>query len=130
MRGNPSWEWRSGERGFLTLIGLLLVIVIIGILFAMYAGGLGGGGSPATGGGAATTLGGAKNRASDTVCRNNLSQLRAAISIYAGTAGSNPSSLDSVQPGVSLTCPLGGEPYQYDPLSGKVKCVHPGHGNY
>jgi type II secretory pathway pseudopilin PulG len=129
MNWNLRSAWRSSERGFLTLIGLLIVIVIIGILFAMYAGGPSGAPSSATGG-AATTLGGAKGRAGDTVCRNNLSQLRAAIGVYSGTTGANPPSLEGLQAGVSLNCPRGGEPYEYDPNSGKVWCVHPGHESF
>jgi len=121
-------DWRSAERGFLTLIGMLIVIVIIGILFAMYAGGPGPG--PSGSGGAATTLGGAKERANAVLCRNNLSQLRAAVAVYVSNAGPNPSSLQELQAGVSLTCPVGGEPYQYDPGSGRVRCVHPGHEGF
>ena len=103
----------------------------IGIMFAMYFGG-GGAQNPAGpgGGSPATTLGGAKQRAGDTVCRNNLSQLRAAISIQAGTTGVNPPSLDGLQAGVSSSCPVGGEPYEYDSATGKVTCVHPGHEGY
>jgi hypothetical protein len=127
----PWWAWRSSERGQLTLIGLLLVIVILGILFAiMYGGGGGGGISPAGGGRAVTTLGGAKRRAQDAVCRNNLSQVRYAISVYQSTGGGNPPSLESLRVGVPLACPVAGEPYQYDASSGTVRCVHPGHEAY
>jgi hypothetical protein len=127
---NPLSAWRRSERGSFTLIGLLVVIVIIGIMFAMYFGGGGGGPAGPGGGSPATTLGGAKQRAGDTVCRNNLSQLRAAIGIAAGTSGENPRSLDGLQAGVSVSCPVGDEPYEYDPATGKVKCVHPGHEEY
>ena len=121
-------DWREAEGGYFTLIGLLLVIVIIGILFAMYGGGFGGGGS--AGGGAASTLGGAKGRAQDVLCQNNLQQLRYAISIYQSSAGTAPPSLESLESHVSLTCPEGDEGYQYDPRSGQVRCVHPGHGDF
>jgi type II secretory pathway pseudopilin PulG len=127
----PWSGWRSAEDGQLTLIGLLLVIVIIGILFAiMYGGGGGGGTSPGGGGSPTTTLGGAKRRAQDAVCRNNLSQLRSAISIYQSNGGGNPPSLESLQLQLPLVCPVGGEPYQYDPNSGRASCVHPGHETY
>lgn len=130
MKRSRQSDWRRAERGFFTLIGLLIVIVIIGILFSLYAGGPGPGRSSPSAGGATTILGGAAERAKDVLCRNNLSQLRAAISTYAATAGTNPSSLQELQAGVSLTCPVGGEPYQYDPRFGRVRCVHPGHEGF
>ncbi|MDH4179594.1 MAG: hypothetical protein OEV33_03715, partial [Armatimonadota bacterium] len=79
---------------------------------------------------AATVIGGTKDRAQDVVCRNNLAQLRAAIGIQAGTSGVNPPSLDSLHAGVDLACPGGDEPYEYDPATGRVSCVHPGHGSF
>jgi len=27
-------------------------------------------------------------------------------------------------------CPIGKEPYEYDPATGKVHCPHPGHEKY
>jgi len=119
----------SSQRGFFTLIGLLAALVIIGILFALYGlpGGLGGSSS---GGNAVSVAGGAKQRAEDVVCRNNLSQIRAAISIYSSTNGGYPPSLDALQLGVPMSCPEGGEPYDYDPATGQVHCVHPGHGGF
>ncbi len=130
MKTSRLSDWRKAEQGFFTLIALLIVMVIIGILFAMYAGGPGPGPSSQSGGSAISTLGGAKERANAVLCRNNLSQLRAAVAAYAANAGGSPSSLQELQAGVSLTCPVGGEPYQYDPASGRVRCIHPGHENY
>ena len=129
MKRNRLWDWRRAEQGFFTLIGLLLVIVIIGILFSLYAGGPGPGGSARSGEGT-TVLGGTKERANEVLCQNNLSQLRAAIATYAATAAMNPPSLGGLQAEVSLTCPVGGEPYQYDPGSGRVRCIHPGHESF
>jgi len=126
---SPQSGWHRAEAGYFTLIGLLAAIVIIAILFVVFLGG-GGGGSSATGTGATTTPGKAKERAQDVLCENNLRQLRYEISIYQSTDGANPPSLASLQTQVVLTCPIGGEPYEYDPLSGQVRCVHPGHGRY
>lgn len=114
---------RSRERGFLTLIALLLVVVIIAVVFALYFGG-------SQAGPAATTPGAARERAEGVLCRNNLGQLRAAISMHQSTAGELPHSLESLGAGVALTCPVGGEPYEYDPVTGRVRCPHPGHGRY
>jgi hypothetical protein len=113
------------------LIGLLVVLVIIMLLYRNELGGPVGGGSNVPGG-ARTTLGGSVNRAESTVCRNNLAQLRAAIGIYQGNNGSYPPSLPVLQSNVSLalTCPVGDEPYGYDPYTGTVHCVHPGHESF
>jgi hypothetical protein len=64
------------------------------------------------------------------VCRNNIQQLRAAVSIYQGSSQAFPPSLESLNAGISLTCLEGGEPYDYDPSTGQVHCVHPGHEGY
>lgn len=127
----PSSAWRSSERGFFTLIALLVVIVIIAILFAtQYGGPARRGGTSGAPGEPHTVLGGAVNRADATLCRNNLAQLRAAITIYQGNYNAFPPSLDELQSGVTLTCPVGREPYEYDPNTGAVRCVHPGHGAF
>ena len=121
---------RSREGGFFTLIGLLVVIVIIGMLMAMYGGFPGGGKGSSGSGGAVTVLGGAKGRAESVVCQNNLQQLRAAISIYQGGNQAFPPSVESLNAGISLSCPVGGEPYEYDPSTGQVHCVHPRHERF
>jgi hypothetical protein len=131
VTANPRWDWRNPERGFFTLIGLLIVIVIIGIMLAMYAGPPGGVGPAGEGaGGASTVPGAAIGRAKDTVCRNNLAQLRAALASYLATDGSYPRSLAELQPGVPTVCPVADEPYQYDPSSGQAYCVHAGHEDF
>lgn len=126
---SPQSGWRRAEAGYFTLIGLLAAIVIIAILFVVFLDG-GGGGSSGTGTGGTTTPGKAKERAQDVLCQNNLIQLRTEMSIYESTAGTRPPSLASLDTQVVLNCPIGGEPYEYDPLSGQVHCVHPGHGGY
>jgi len=128
MKSPRSGRYRA-EAGYFTLIGLLVAIVIIGILFVVFFNG-GGGGSSGTGTGATTTPGKAKEMAQDVLCENNLRQLRYELSIYQSSAGTNPPSLASLETQVVLNCPIGGEPYEYDPLSGQVHCVHPGHGGY
>jgi len=116
---------RRSQRGYLTLIGLLVVIVIIGILFVVL---YGGGGGSASGGG--TTLGSSVRMAQGTVCKKNLGQLKMAIGMFANANDRYPSSLEEVNAGVPLACPAGGEPYEYDPNTGQVCCVQPGHERY
>ena len=123
-----SRERSSREGGFFTLIGLLIVIAIIGILMAMY--GMPGGGGSSSSGTPISVAGGAKERAEDVLCQNNVQQLRAAIAIYQGNSQSWPPSLESLNSGVGLTCPVGGEPYDYDPSAGQVHCIHSGHERF
>jgi len=129
MTGMRWSAWRRSERGFLMLIGLLVVLVIIMLLYKTQFGGPAPGGSSAPGE-PQTTLGGSVNQAEKTVCRNNLAQLRAAIAIYQGNYGGFPPSLDALQSNVALHCPVGEEPYQYDPATGTVHCVHRGHESF
>ncbi len=136
MRTRLRSEWRDSRAGFLVLIELLIVVLLIGMLAAYFltsgssvSGGKGGG-AAAPGEGATTVPGKAVERARDSVCRNNLSQLRDAVSVQFATGGSYPSSLESLQAGVPLTCPVSGDSYQYDPNTGQVSCPYPPHSGY
>jgi len=135
MRARLPSDWLSSQRGFLVLIELLVVMVIIAILFVVLYGrgagtGVGGAGTDNSGAGAGTPLGASVRMARGTVCKNNLAQLRTAIGIFANTNERNPNTLEELEAGVPLVCAVGGEPYQYDPTTGQVHCVHPGHEGY
>jgi prepilin-type N-terminal cleavage/methylation domain-containing protein len=72
-------------------------------------------------------------QARDTVCRSNLSQIRASIQAMsaADPDGKAPASLAELGlPDSMLRCPTGNEPYRYDPAAGRVQCPHPGHEGY
>ena len=132
----------SAERGSFSLIGMLIALVIMLVLTLLILGGpqifsrnksgAGGGVMGAVGG----TAGGAvaaRNEALEVTCKNNLQQLRAAIQMFAANGEGNPQSLDDLaraNPGLQLNCPVGHEPYQYDPAAGQVRCVHPGHERF
>jgi len=129
--------WRRSEAGFLVLIEILVAVVIIAMLASYFLtgspAGTSGGGSgvaaPITG--EHTSIPGkAMDEAESAVCRNNLQQVRAAIATYQATNGGFPPDLQSLQVGVPLTCPVGGEPYQYDPNTGQVNCTHHRHEGY
>ena len=140
MRTRRRSGWRSAEAGFLVLIEILIAVVIIAMLASYFLMGSGGGSKKGTGGepglmpdvgGQATSIPGkARDEAESVVCRNNLQQLRAAIAMYQSTNGGFPPDLQSLQAGVPLTCPVGGEPYEYDANTGQVHCVHPHHEGY
>lgn len=87
------------------------------------------GGSPRADGKGETIVGAAKYRALDARCINNLSQLRMAIQIATDPVeGTRPVTLDEVRLGADFKkCPVGEEPYEYNPEEGTVKCNHPGH---
>lgn len=134
---------KRAEGGWFSLIALLLTVVIIVILATYLLRGPAGL-QPVTGGDEAGSagetggrLGGAlavRDKAKDIVCRNNLQQLRMALPM-AGTdeAGNRPATLEDLAkntPGLVLNCPVGREPYQYDPAAGRIWCIHPGHEKF
>lgn len=119
-----------------TLVATLIVIAIMGILAVavMRPWAVGGTSKPARKDGLGNSVPGlTKLKADDTVCMNNLSQVRMAIQIARTNADDQaPASLSDLPglPKEMLACPIGHEPYQYDPATGTVRCIHPGHEKY
>lgn len=121
-----------------TLVGLLAAMAIIAILSVglFYGSGMLSGGqakSARKDGKGKTIPGLAKLQAEDTVCRTNLGQLRAGIQIAQTNSGDDvpPQTLEETRLGAQFySCPLGKEPYTYDPTTGQVSCPHPGHEKY
>lgn len=119
-----------------SLVASLVVILIIGILFAIFMNG---------GFGAAkvekrpdnvgqTIIGRSAAKARDDVCRNNLSQVRMAVQLAQGQNDDKPpSSLEDLpsMPPSMFVCPIQPhEKYVYDPATGQVTCPHRGHERY
>jgi len=120
-----------------SLIGLLVTVAIIAILAVVFMRGNNFLGAPGTGSprkdGKGTTIPGLiKADAQDDVCRSDLIQVREALQIaMMNNDDKPPASLQDTHLGADFyRCPVGGEPYQYDPETGTVKCVHPGHEKY
>ena len=71
--------------------------------------------------------------AKDDVCKSNLEQIRASISIAYSSSGDSayPASLEETKLGNDFyKCPIGKEAYTYDPQTGQVHCPHKGHEGY
>ena len=122
-----------------SLVGILVafLIVVIGVVF-LTTGGLGliknekGENYERPDKLGQTTLGRARYAAEDTVCRQQLGQVRGMIQVEMEPADEvYPSSLTDLRlPKDYDKCPIGKEPYEYDSATGKLKCVHPGHEKY
>lgn len=114
----------QSRRGF-SLVEILVVVAILALLAAFlmprYLS------SSKTAGG--KTIPSPMQRAHGVECTNNLAQIRQALQIAAGADEENrPKSLSELHlPASMLVCPVGGEPYQYNPATGQVRCLHPGH---
>jgi hypothetical protein len=119
-----------------TLVASLIVIVIMCILAVVLLRGSGAfGGAAGTSnrkdGLGTTTVGAVKYAAKDDVCMSNLRQVRMSIQINRTSDDAPPASLNDCKlPKSFLSCPVGHEPYDYDPATGDVHCVHPGHEKY
>lgn len=127
---------RKRQRGE-TMIGMLVVIAIIAILAVVMmkgSGAFGAKGSPRADGRGTTVPGLVMAKSEDTVCKNYLGQLRASLSIARiDNDDLPPATLEETRLGKTYyTCPMGKgkEPYQYNPQTGEVRCVHPGHEKY
>ena len=120
-----------------SLVALLVTVLIIAILAVVFMKGNNLFGAPGTGStrkdGKGTTIpGAALARAHDAECMDHLANDRMAIQ-NAMTSGDDkfPATIQELnQPADFYKCPLGGEPYKYDPQAGTIKCVHPGHEKY
>lgn len=114
-----------------TLVATLAVIAIIAILAVVFL--KGGGTMKARKDGIGKTIiGQTRADAKDTVCQSNLGQIRSSLQINQDPVeGTWPAKLEDTRLGADFyACPLGHEPYQYDPKTGKVRCIHPGHEKY
>jgi hypothetical protein len=128
----PSKRRHSGQ----TLIASLIVIAIILVaVVVMFKGSAAFGGKPTNSRKdhlGTTVLGQTQYAAKDDVCLSNLSQLRQSIQVFEASNDDHPpESLEETKIGAQFySCPIGHEPYRYDPTTGQVHCVHPGHEAY
>lgn len=124
-------------QGGNSMVGILIAAAIVLVLMVVFLkGGIPGiskSTGPARKDNLGKTLPGAvKADAEDTVCKNNLQQIRLSIQTEEATDPDEtpPPDLKSLHlPAEILKCPLGGQ-YIYDPKTGTVHCNHPGHENF
>lgn len=124
------------RQGGHTLAATLVVIAIIAVLAVVFMKGSGAFGvskSPRADGKGTTVPGLVKAKAQDEVCKSNLNQVRLSLQIAHDSTGDEdwPQKLEETRIGQDFyRCPMGKEPYQYNPQTGEVHCVHPGHEKY
>ena len=126
------------ERGFLALIEILVVLVIIMVAMYYWIGNAGPGstGSAPAGyvprkGGPETVPGAAIDMAVATQCMENLRAIRQALTLYQDENQKLPAGIADLRlPYSTLRCPNTSMEYTYDPATGRVKCLTPGHGKF
>jgi hypothetical protein len=129
---------KTKRLGAFSLVATLMTIAIMAILAVglMYGSGVFSGEKPKSprADGRGTTIPGlVKAEAQDTVCQSNLGQLRAALQIAQTSSGDDtfPPTLEETKIGGAFyKCPMGKEPYLYNPSTGQVSCPHPGHEKF
>ncbi|MEI7832849.1 MAG: hypothetical protein WCJ56_06615 [bacterium] len=134
------------KRGYALLIELLVVVVLVIGLFAWYTnsqtaalkqsklleetGVVQNDGTSATAGAPKTIYGQAVQASKGDVCRNYLGQLREMVKMDAAD-GKFPASLGEISGAQSINkCPVSKEPYVYNPATGEVHCITPGHEKF
>lgn len=114
------------------LVGVLAAVAILAILVVVwlyYGTGRQAGTMPGTPPVSRVTE--TKQAARGVECRNNLNQIRTAIQMRQGSEEGLPATLKELGlPDQMLVCPESGQPYQYDPNTGTVRCSTPGHRSY
>lgn len=124
------------NRVAMRLVGVLIAVAIVGVLVMVWLYyGTGGShresptqpGTPPP----VSRVGEVRQAAESVECRNHLSQIRAALQMRVTTEETYPASLDGLGlPASMLRCPVSGQPYQYDPTTGQVRCATAGHMSY
>jgi len=114
------------------MVGVLVSVAILAILLVVWLYyGTGGQSGGAPGAPPVSRVGETRQAARGVECRNNLSQIRTALQMRQGVDESLPVSLKELGlPDSMLACPESGQPYQYDPHIGAVKCPTPEHRSY
>ncbi len=135
---------KLNNRGNLSLIGLLVTVVILGVVLYFYFGGSGGGQVSTVKSDSKmldksskkkTVFGKAIDTSKGVDCEQRLRQIRAAIETYkvSSERGAPPPTLKdaglSVMPDY-FDCPVSKQAYIYDPATGTIRCPYPSHSKF
>jgi hypothetical protein len=122
---------RAGTS-LISVIASVAIIAVLAVVLLMGSGALRGEPASNRADGLGKTIpGAAKAAAQDTECRSNLGQVRQAIQLRLTLDEDPPQSLEETRLGSNFyRCPLGKEPYEYNPQTAQVKCPHPGHEKF
>jgi hypothetical protein len=110
----------------MALIELAVAIVIIALLAVAFYG-LWGRGKKGPGDKSLPEQ--AVDRAKGVECRSMLGQVRASIEMAKADTGQPPPTIPSDMAPYAK-CPQTGQPYAYDPATGRVACTTPGHEGF
>ncbi len=113
------------------MIGLLVVmaIIIVAVWFVWIRPHNGVEQKPRFEGEAQTPLGQALQKGQSVECQQYLLQLRSFIRMEKDSTGEYPAALDPKW-GLPLKCSVSGQPFGYDPASGRVWDPTPGHEKF
>jgi hypothetical protein len=131
----------SNERGNWSLIGLLVAVAIGFAIYSFFISPKMSGRDQQTRQQASemgvkldenkTLSGAVADKSRETQCKSQLDQIRQGIVMFRDDHNnSNPAALTDIRLSVGpnfFKCPVGQEAYSYDPATGSVKCIHPGH---
>jgi hypothetical protein len=117
----------------LVAVAIILILVVVFFVGPHLFGNSDTAGPPRKDNLGTTVPGRVRYGALDDECKSDLDQVRQFITLKQNSSEDDkpPASLDEAGvPANIRTCPVGHEPYVYDPVTGKVHCPHPGHENY
>jgi hypothetical protein len=137
-----AWCRRRAKRGFgVVEVIIVLVVVLCGaLLYVTVTNGAKKAQQEARqdvtkqpGEGPHSVLGKAYQKGVSPACQEHLRQLRMMLDMAKSESesGSYPASLSELSGAAQISaCPIGKDPYTYDPATGKVSCGHPGHEGF
>ncbi|MBX3112514.1 MAG: hypothetical protein KF857_10935 [Fimbriimonadaceae bacterium] len=123
----------SGRGGLVGVIAAAAVALVLVLVFTNGSSIFGGKKEPERADGQGKTLvGKSLLKAKDTVCLEQLQEDRQMIQVATDPVEeTKPASLAEAKvTGDLARCPIGKEPYVYDPATGSIHCPHPGHEKY
>lgn len=119
---------RSGQGSLIgLLVAVAIIMIVVWFVWLRPQGGVEK--KPRFEGEAQTPLGQALQKGSSVECIEYLRQLRMMVQMEKDSSGEWPAALDPKW-GVPLKCAVSGQPFGYDPQTGRVWDPTPGHEKY